>query len=198
MTLANYITIFRILLVPVFVGELLYYHKSGQEGAPNEEYRWIAAGIFLIAAISDAVDGYIARVFKQKSALGAVLDPLADKLLILSAIVVLSYIEVPDLLRLPLWFTVLVLSREVVLAIGIGLIYGMMRSVKIRPHWTGKISTFLLMVIPVVILFKILWMPFDWLVYVTAAFLYVSLIVYLLQGLRIAHVSGYGEARENS
>src|SRR5262245_9273306 len=82
-TLANKITILRILALPAFILAVLYY-------APDYEYlRAVALGIFLLAAVSDFVDGYIARRFDQKTQIGSILDPLADKLLLVSAFVCL-------------------------------------------------------------------------------------------------------------
>jgi len=86
MTTANKITILRILLIPFFVVELLYYLETG-----NEVHRLLALLTFAVTAILDGVDGYIARRYNQKSELGAILDPLADKLLLVSAIITLSF-----------------------------------------------------------------------------------------------------------
>ena len=80
MTTANKITILRILLIPFFVVEVLYYVKAGVE-----LHRTLAILTFAVAAICDGVDGYIARHFNQRSELGAILDPLADKLLLFRA-----------------------------------------------------------------------------------------------------------------
>ena len=77
MTTANKITVLRILLVPFFIYLLLEYREVGEEWR-----RWAALGCFAVAAVLDGVDGFIARRFHQKSELGAVLDPLADKLLL--------------------------------------------------------------------------------------------------------------------
>ncbi len=79
MTTANKVTILRILLVPVFIVEILYYFKNG-----NEVHRLAGLLCFAIAAILDGVDGYIARRYNQRSELGAILDPLGDKLLLVS------------------------------------------------------------------------------------------------------------------
>src|SRR6516162_6569964 len=99
MTTANKITILRILLVPFFVVEILYYVQTG-----NELHRLLAMLAFALAAILDGVDGYVARRYNQRSELGTVLDPLADKLLLVSAIVLLSftwtYFD-----TIPLWLT---------------------------------------------------------------------------------------------
>ena len=90
MTTANKITIARILLVPVFVVELLNYTGSGRE-----IHRWIALAVFLIAAIGDGVDGFVARRFNQKTEMGALLDPLADKLLLVLGLVILTLDNAP-------------------------------------------------------------------------------------------------------
>jgi len=86
MTTANKITILRMLLIPFFVLEVLYHVKSG-----NDWHRVAALLTFAVAAILDGVDGYIARHYNQRSELGAILDPLADKLLLVSGVVVLSF-----------------------------------------------------------------------------------------------------------
>src|SRR5687767_12876342 len=103
-TLANKITILRILAVPAFVLAVLYY-------SPRNEYlRSVALGIFLIAAASDFLDGYIARRFNQRTQIGSILDPLADKLLLMSAFICLfvrreSFGEI----QLPSWLLVIVI-----------------------------------------------------------------------------------------
>ena len=100
MTTANKITILRILLIPFFAFEVLSYRNGGAE-----THRWIGLAAFLAAAILDGVDGYVARRFHQKSELGAVLDPLADKLLLVCAIVLLS-LDHPHFNTIPLWLTI--------------------------------------------------------------------------------------------
>src|SRR5947209_18807413 len=107
MTTANKITILRILLIPFFVVEVLYYVKNG-----NEAHRILAILSFAVAAICDGVDGYIARRYNQQSELGAILDPLADKLLLVSGIVVLSFDHGPYLRAIPLWLTGIIIGRD--------------------------------------------------------------------------------------
>ncbi|MFH1066838.1 MAG: CDP-alcohol phosphatidyltransferase family protein [bacterium] len=194
MTLANYITIFRILLIPVFVAALLYYHDAAKSGVICETYRWTAAWAFFIAAISDALDGFLARFFNQKSRLGMVLDPLADKLLILSAVLVLSFIRVPGLLYFPLWFVVVVVGSDFLLVLGIALLYMMNCSVKMTPHWTGKVGTFLQMALVVAILLKINWLPFNELVWVAGGLAVVSLAIYLARSVIVFRASGSAQA----
>src|SRR5213079_3633093 len=100
MTTANKITILRILLIPFFVVEVLYYVMNG-----HELHRLLAILSFALAAIFDGVDGYVARRYNQRSELGAILDPLADKLLLVSGIILLSFDHQPYLDPIPLWLT---------------------------------------------------------------------------------------------
>src|SRR5438445_13025168 len=100
MTTANKITILRILLVPFFIAEVLSYVERDQEW-----HRYLAIGAFLTAAICDGVDGYIARRYNQRSELGAILDPLADKLLLVEGIVLLSLNHEQYRPTLTLWLT---------------------------------------------------------------------------------------------
>src|SRR5437870_5352858 len=90
MTLANKITILRILMIPMFVLVTLDYVKDFQKGEAHDWQYCLAFAIFAIAAVSDALDGYIARRYQQKTELGTLLDPMADKALLLSALILLS------------------------------------------------------------------------------------------------------------
>ena len=141
MTTANKVTILRILLIPFFVVEVLYYVKSG-----NEFHRAAALVTFAVAAICDGVDGYIARHYNQYSELGAMLDPLADKLLLVSGVVVLSFDHGPIIGQIPLWFTGTIIGRDILMIIGAGIIYITVGKVKVRPRILGKVSTVLQMV----------------------------------------------------
>lgn len=196
MSLPNQITIFRILIIPVFIGLLLYYDDSARLGEVVEAYRIWAFVLFILAAVSDGIDGFIARRFKQRSEFGAVMDPLADKCLLLSAIITLAYIKGPWLFNLPLWFLILVLSRDAILIIGFICLHLFARNYKVRPHWTGKGSTVAQMMVVSMILLR-----FDeaWIrpvLYVGGALLVASLGVYLWRGFIYAQVSGYTHAVE--
>src|SRR6187455_2958546 len=90
MTLANKITITRIFMIPLFVMMAIYYGRGVQRGQPQDWQRFAAILLFLGAAASDGLDGYIARRYNQRSALGVILDPIADKGLLLSGIITLS------------------------------------------------------------------------------------------------------------
>ncbi|HEV8672589.1 MAG TPA: CDP-diacylglycerol--glycerol-3-phosphate 3-phosphatidyltransferase [Methylomirabilota bacterium] len=126
MGLANWLTIVRILLVPVFV-TLLVYNRTG----------W-ALGTFVLAGVTDTLDGYIARTRGTKTRLGAFLDPLADKLLLTAAFVTLTY-KFPRIM--PFWLTAVVLSRDLVLILVAVLVMLTGGQVRPAPTWLGKTST---------------------------------------------------------
>lgn len=143
MNLANTITLTRLALIPVFVGCALKYALLREAGIIDETWRVAAIWIFGIAAVSDALDGFVARKFNQRTVLGSKLDPMADMLLLISGIVTLSCVDWHP--RFPSWFPVLVLSRDILSVRGMQLIKIHSGSVIIRPHWTGKVSTVLQM-----------------------------------------------------
>jgi cardiolipin synthase (CMP-forming) len=160
-TTANKITVIRILMVPFFIVQLMYYVESS-----NEVHRLLALLAFAVAALSDGLDGYIARRYNQRSELGAVLDPLADKLLLVSGIVLLSLNNGPVLPRIPLWLTVTILSRDVLLLIGLGLLRYLHCKVVIRPVFVGKVATVLQMIC---VIWGLLKWPEEWLWYWSVA-----------------------------
>ena len=139
MTTANQITIGRILLIPVYVLMALYYGRSVAHGAPQEWMRYAAIAIFVSAAASDGIDGYIARRYNQMSKLGAVLDPIADKGLLLAGVITLTFSNWQY--EFPLWFPVLVIGRDAVILIGTIVLHFINGDVKVRPSWTGKTAT---------------------------------------------------------
>jgi len=112
MTLATKITLLRLLMAPLFVVLALAYGNGLKNGIPNELLRWAAICVFTLAAASDAVDGYIARHCNQSSRLGIFLDPIADKTLMLSAILTLSFTSWGQ--NLPLWYAALIIARDVI------------------------------------------------------------------------------------
>ena len=144
MTTANKITITRILLIPVFVMMAIYYGRGVQSGHPHEWQRIATIFLFLAASASDGLDGYVARRFNQRSALGVVLDPIADKGLLLAAIITLSFVKWRY--EFPLWFAVLVITRDAVIVIGTALLHYLVGEVHVKPSWMGKTATALQMV----------------------------------------------------
>ena len=136
MTTANKITILRILLIPFFVVEIIYYVRTGNAVC------WLAALLsFAIASILDGVDGYVARHYHQRSELGTMLDPLADKLLLVSAIVLLSLDNAPYLRRIPLWLTGIIIGRDLLLGLGAVVVRLVVGKITVRPRLTGKLAT---------------------------------------------------------
>ncbi|MBU0480127.1 MAG: CDP-alcohol phosphatidyltransferase family protein [Proteobacteria bacterium] len=125
MNLPNLITLIRIILVPVMVIFLL----AGKHGH--------ALVVFVIAVISDGVDGFIARAFKQKTSLGAFLDPLADKLLLTTAYIILSVYHF-----VPVWLAVMIVSRDVIILSGLAVLSAYDRFPDIKPTIDSKITTF--------------------------------------------------------
>ncbi|HZT23109.1 MAG TPA: CDP-alcohol phosphatidyltransferase family protein [Verrucomicrobiae bacterium] len=136
MTTANKVTILRILLIPFFVVEAIYYVRTGLEA-----HRLAAILCFAVAAICDGVDGYIARRYNQKSELGAILDPLADKLLLVSGVVLLSFDNAPYFRQIPLWLTGTIIGRDVLLGIGAMVVWLIVGKITVRPRLTGKLAT---------------------------------------------------------
>src|SRR6202171_3513085 len=147
MTTANKITIVRILMIPVFVALAIYYEQSIQRGDPLEWQRFAAITVFLLAAASDGLDGYVARRYNQRSSLGMILDPIADKGLLLSGIITLSISNWSQVDahygKFPAWFPVLVITRDAVILIGSALLHVLNGTVRVRPSWTGKVATVL-------------------------------------------------------
>jgi len=144
MTTANKITVTRIVLIPVFVMMAIYYGRGVQAGHPLDWQRFLAIFLFLVAAASDGLDGYVARRYNQRSRLGVLLDPIADKGLLLAAIITLSFSNWTY--EFPLWFPVLVITRDAVILIGTALLHYMVGQVQVKPSWMGKTATALQMV----------------------------------------------------
>ena len=183
MTTANKVTIARILLIPFFVVEILYYVKTG-----NETYRFAGLLMFALAAILDGVDGYIARHYNQTSELGTILDPLADKLLLVSGVVLLSFDHRPLLGQFPFWFAGTIISRDIVILIGMIVIHTTVGKATARPHVIGKIATVLQMIAVIWVLLK--WDAVfgeNWILFWTvgaATLTGVSGIFYVLDGMK--------------
>jgi cardiolipin synthase len=128
------LTVFRMVLIPVFV-TLLFYQR----------FPW-ALAVFVIAGLTDGLDGLLARRFAQQSQLGTILDPIADKLMLVTAFIVLSMRSVfpqplPGHLPVPFWVTVAVISRDVFIIVGAAAINMMTGFRGFRPSWLGKINT---------------------------------------------------------
>src|SRR5436189_912743 len=124
MGLANWLTTLRIFLIPFFVTLLVYRHPRA------------AVLVFCAASLTDLLDGYIARSRGTQTRLGAFLDPVADKLLITSAFITLTYLKV-----IPFWIAAVVVSRDLILSVGVLVIHVAGGTVHPAPSWLGKLST---------------------------------------------------------
>jgi len=124
MTIPNLITILRVVLAPIFIIYIINDRILG------------SLIIFLIASISDALDGFIARIFHQKSDFGAYLDPMADKILLVSA-----YITLAVLKMIPPWLAILIISRDVIILLGVLILYMNRHPLKVHPSLLSKSTT---------------------------------------------------------
>ena len=169
MNLANRITITRIILTPLFIAAVVYGRMD------------IALILFATAVISDGLDGFVARSMHQKTFIGTILDPVADKILLISAFICLTLTNsIPEVLRLPPYVPIIVISRDAIIVLGSMLIHVVRGEVKIAPSFWGKFTTFFQMMTVVSILVQFKYSCYVW---NTAAILTViSGIDYMLKG----------------
>lgn len=189
--IANKISLFRILTIPFFVGLILYY-------SPERDFlRFIALGVFLLAALSDAIDGYIARTKKQITKAGAILDPLADKLLLISAFIFLYFQgDFIGGIKIPLYVAVAVISRDVIILLGSLVIYMVRQDLEIKPSLWGKWTTTFQMLVIISILLQ---NKFTYIVYNIAFIMtIISGISYIRRGFKILYDTDIKNYNRNS
>ena len=176
MTLPNYITIARFLMVPLIVVVMIDGHMLA------------ALVLFVLAGVSDGIDGFIARQFDQKSELGAWLDPIADKFLLVSVFVALGWLG-----ALPVWLVLLVVSRDG-LIIGAVVLSSLMKNpVQVRPLMVSKANTVVQIILPILVLANLadlvrLDAVIGWMIYAVAGLTIASATAYLVSWLR--HMAG--------
>jgi cardiolipin synthase (CMP-forming) len=129
LTYANQLTLLRMVFVPCFVLLLIYGHPKS------------ATVLFLIAGITDGLDGLLARKLQQRTVLGSFLDPMADKLLLTAAFITLSIPSLPLALHIPTWLTVLTISRDCLIALSVLIIHLQTHHTNFPPSWLGKGTT---------------------------------------------------------
>src|SRR6266436_7602738 len=200
MTTANKITIVRILMIPAFVTMAIYYGQSIQRGAPLEWQRFAAIFVFLLAAVSDGLDGYVARRYNQRSTLGVYLDPIADKGLLLSGIITLSISNWsqsdPEYGSFPAWFPVLVITRDAVILVGAVILHLLIgNKMRVKPNWTGKVATVCQMCAIGWVMLQLRFLPLFLVVIVAGVFTFVSGIVYVTDGVRQLQAEGHAHAK---
>lgn len=176
MSIPNYLTLFRIILTPIFFITLVSYTPA------KENLRLVAFTIFAVASLTDALDGILARFLKQRTELGKMLDPLADKILLISGYVGLLFVETLPY-RPPLWITVTILFRDFFLLIGFIALNFMAAKMDVQPNWWGKLTTVCQMLLLCFILLE--WPLARPLAYLTASFTIISGIIYITKGLKI-------------
>ena len=185
MTTATKITVFRMFLIPVFVVLAILYGNSVRDGQPLAYLRWAAVASYLVAAISDAVDGYLARHYNQATRLGAILDPLADKLFMLAAVVTLSYTDWGT--SFPVWYVGVVLIRDFILVVGAFMMDKVMEQVKVEAVWSGKVATTLQLVAVGWLMFQFHPIGLTVLIIASSIFTIFSALLYIQEGLRQVH-----------
>jgi len=178
LTYANQLTILRMLFVPCFVILLIYgYPKS-------------ATVVFLLAGITDGLDGLIARRLKQKTALGSFLDPMADKILLTAAFVTLTIPSLPMILHIPAWLTILTISRDVIIAVSALIIHLQTQHSQFPPTWLGKCTTAIqLLTVGVCLLAnfqeRLASALYPWVIYSTLAFTLASGLHYAYRSIKL-------------
>jgi len=170
----NLITLMRIASVP-FIVILLSNHRYAE-----------SLLLFVLAGISDGLDGYIAKRYQCVTNLGAMLDPVADKCLIISSFIMLTYQEI-----LPFWLTVVVVFRDLVIIAGVLFVSLLIGKVEFKPIWVSKLNTVMQILLIMVSLFKLAFLQsllnIDWsfLYYFVAATSIFSGLAYIWQGLKL-------------
>lgn len=197
-TLANQITLIRILLIFPFVICML---KMGQS-ENGTVFRMFALTIFIVMGISDAVDGYLARRMRQATSLGAFLDPVADKLMITCAGIILAVSQTAVAgFQLPIGVMVLIIGKDLLLLLGFSVTYFMTGSSHIRPVWAGKMSTLLQIVMvasilagpeiqEIISIWPVITSVIWW---STAACAVLATFVYIYRGIRYIETFGIDE-----
>lgn len=175
MNFANKISIFRILSAPFFIATLYYSNEKSY-------LRYVALGIFISAVLSDAVDGYIARKTKQNSLAGLVLDPLADKLLLVSAFICLYLFK-----EIPFWVILTVITRDLLITIGALLIYILKQKLNFTSTAWGKLTTTFQMATIIAVLIRLRIVSLFW--WLAVVFTVISGIDYLRRGFKILYAT---------
>lgn len=189
LNVANFLTISRVIAVPFFIVALTYH------------YNGTALAIFVLCGLTDGLDGFIARTYHQRTKIGAFLDPLADKLLLTSSFVTLTLVNLPN--TIPFWVIVTVISRDVIISIGIAVLFMLGANVTIAPTKIGKLTTFLQITLIILVLFlnvrgtqrPDIVLPLCWL---TFAVTLSSGLDYVYQGIRVLNNDNCTECDDDS
>jgi len=179
MSLADKVSIIRILLIPFFVYFLIVNKRFGLDYS-----RYIALGIFVVAVLTDFFDGLVARIKKEKSEIGKIIDPLADKMLLITAFISLYFLK----FNLPWWVVLVVISRDIIILVGVVILNFLKIEIIFLPSVWGKLTTFfqMLTVISVLSGFRF----FSYIIWSLAVlFTVISGVGYITRGVRSINAS---------
>ncbi|MDD5084890.1 MAG: CDP-alcohol phosphatidyltransferase family protein [Candidatus Omnitrophica bacterium] len=180
-TWATILTSFRIFTVPLIVIALTYYHHG------HEVWRRLAIILFVASCLSDAFDGYLARVWKEETRLGRFLDPVADKLLLISAYLCIFF-STAFTLKPPAWIVIMIVSRDAFIILGLAAIFITTSDIQIKPSLLGKTTTLFQMLTVIALIMQ--WYIARPLWYIVAILTIASGIHYALrEALRWNHAS---------
>ena len=170
MNLPNKLTVLRVIMIPFFVAALLY------DGGANQNMRYVAAALFIIASLTDMLDGKIARKYNLVTNFGKVMDQLADKLLVCSALICMI-----ELRELPAWMVIIIISREFIIS-GFRLVASDNGVVIAASYW-GKFKTTFQMIGVVLLIFNIpaLSMVTTIVIWIALALTVISLVDYVVK-----------------
>lgn len=177
MGFANKVSLSRILVIPFFVASLIYYARTH-----NPNLKRLALALFIFAMITDIMDGIIARVKKQRTPLGRILDPLADKFLLLNAFIWIYVLRAGLALeyKIPLGVIIIVVSRDAIIILGIAILSFLKIDIPIIPNVWGKLTTFFQMFTILSILLELPLSLYIW--GLACVFTVVSGFLYLKRG----------------
>lgn len=168
MNLPNILSVFRLFVTSFFI-IAIYYGRFK-----------LALGLFVLQGVTDLLDGLLARLLKAKTSLGAYLDPLADKVMLVSSYIVLCIIDI-----MPLWVTAIVLLRDIIVPAGFLLLYKLSYKMEVSPSLLGKITTFCQIITVVYVLWSDVRSYEEMFFYTTAFVTAVSGLHYIYVGLRM-------------
>jgi cardiolipin synthase len=182
LTFADKVSSIRIILLPVFISLLMY----------SRVHPWakdVAIVVFVLAVLSDFFDGLVARIKKEKSDLGQIIDPLADKLLMLSSFIALYMLRnsLPLKYQMPLEIVLVVVSRDVILSLGLLVFHLLNKKISIEPSIWGKLTTFSQMFTVFCLLVNFVIFPIVW--KLALIFTVISGVDYFSRGIRSSNGS---------
>lgn len=190
MHLPNVLTIIRIIFIPIFIG--LYYFENSYHPSTETEFgtNFYSYLVFTIAAVTDLFDGYLARKYKQTSKFGAFLDPVADKLIVCSALVLVvehfshpnPWIKYSWILTLP---SLIIIGREILISALREWMAELSKRTVVSVSWIGKWKT----TIQMFAIAGVIWQQADWMVYASVTLLYVAALLTVISMVQYLHAA---------